>query len=208
MHTYATDSPKRTKTIAGLGIMSAGLVIGFSSLFRGLPVEVLIPSPFALFGVLYWLMDNHAWRWPLVQRLGIVKVPDLSGDWTGTLRSSFDDHATAHPVRINIKQTWSRLCVRFRANDSGGSGSHSIAATLLTEGPQGVTLVYVYKNEPDAEAIYLMHPHDGTASLSLRDDGALAGSYYSGRGRGNHGSITLSRVAKPANPRLHADEGL
>ena len=35
--------------------------------------------------------------------------------------------------------------------------------------------------------------HEGTAELTLGGDGTLTGVYYTGRGRGTYGTLTLTR---------------
>ena len=196
MHAYATDTEDRKKVTAGLAVLSVAVAAGLGGLVEELPLAVTAPSPFLVFGGLYALVNRFAWRWRLVQRVGLVRTPDLSGKWEGTLHSSYDYHGTPHPVRVSIEQTWSRICVRF---STASSRSHSVAATVLREGPLGVTIIYVYKNEPLADAIDPMHPHSGTACLSLTDEGELVGDYYSGRGRKNHGHLALTRNAPSAS---------
>lgn len=195
MHAYATDSIGERKVLASIGILSILVVLWLGVVVDDLPIAALIPSPLALFGIFYILVDRVVWKWSFLNRIGIFRIPDVSGVWVGTLTSSHDSHTISHPIRVSISQTWSRICIRLSTE---ASSSHSIAAMLLTEGPEGVTLLYVYKNEPRSTAIAFMHPHSGTASLSLDSSRTLSGDYYSGRGRANHGRITISPEIKNA----------
>jgi hypothetical protein len=120
---------------------------------------------------------------------GIVKVPDISGEWSGYVTSSFDDLAQQHPVSVRIQQNWTHLLVQLTANQSE---SESIVASMAVE--EGVVLTYQYRNTPKPGAKDTMHAHVGTGVLKLSADRSeLSGQYYSGRDRANQGLIVLTR---------------
>ena len=152
------------------------------------------PSTMGFYGVLFGLFDNWLWRLPHLRLLGLIKVPDLTGRWTGYVTSSFDQHAERREVAVEISQTWTRLAIRLRSKESR---SNSIVASVLTEShAEGCQVVYKFRNEPIVGAEKEMEAHQGTATLYVERDGAaLEGDYYSGRGRANEGRIHLSRAA-------------
>ena len=122
--------------------------------------------------------------------LGVVKVPDLEGEWHGHVTSSFDAAADQHPVTVRIRQNWTHMAIHLVAD---GSRSRSVVASIYV-GTDETTLSYQYQNEPNVWATPTMHAHNGTASLRLAEnESVLDGEYYSGRDRRNHGSIILRR---------------
>ncbi len=148
-----------------------------------------VPSFGGFYAALYWLFDNHVWRWRLWMNLGLLKVPDLNGKWAGYVESSYGNGST-HEVAISIIQKWSKLSIRFETEQSR---SHSISGTLTVVDLPNPELSYLYVNQPKALAPSSMEMHKGTASLELKG-GVLEGEYYTGRGRMTSGSITLTRV--------------
>jgi hypothetical protein len=71
-----------------------------------------------------------------------------------------------------------------------------MASLNVLPGPsQG--LVYEYTNDPSAKSVDTMHAHRGLAFLKLSIDGKiLEGDYYTGRDRGNHGSMYLRLLCR------------
>ena len=148
-----------------------------------------VPSFGGFYAVLYWLFDNHVWRWRLWRATGLLKVPDLNGNWAGNVESSYGN-GSIHEVTISIIQRWSKLLVRF---ETGHSQSHSISSTLKVADVANPELSYLYINQPKASAPGTMSIHRGTATLELKGD-VLEGDYYTGRGRMTFGSIRLTRI--------------
>lgn len=194
MHSYATDSVERRNVPLLLGIVAIVLTWGISQLVgrstEPMPWWLSAPSVMGLYGGIYVLFNKYLWSWSLLGRLRLIKVPDLSGEWTGYVTSSFDEHAEQHDVSVTIKQTWRGISVFLRAEHSE---SHSVIAALYTEAPGGPVLTYQYQNTPGPNAVSTMEIHYGTAEIALTAGGKLEGSYYSGRGRKNVGALVLKR---------------
>ena len=148
-----------------------------------------VPSFGGIYAVLYWLFDNHVWRWRLWRSTGLLKVPDLNGNWTGNVESSYGTGST-HEITVSITQRWSKLLVRL---ETGQSRSHSISGALRVADVDHPELSYLYINQPKALAPGTMNIHRGTAILELKG-GVLEGDYYTGRGRGTFGSIRLTKT--------------
>ncbi|WP_432457577.1 hypothetical protein [Cellulomonas iranensis] len=149
------------------------------------------PTVAGAFGACYWLMEAHAWRWPIVRKLGLVDTPDIEGVYIGKLVSSYN--STDLPIRVCIDQTWTRIAVRFEVVEPESSVSHSITAGLSLAGHTHARLTYTYRNQTrPGVAEGDMKDHDGTAELlfDLSRDSAR-GRYYNLRGR--QGSLTLTR---------------
>lgn len=177
--------------LAGLAIAAAlALFSLLDALSIRLPWWIGPPSTMAFYGMFYGLFEKKLWRVDVLHTLGLVKIPILDGAWKGTITTSFDEHAATHDVEVEISQTWTRIGVKLRGRDSK---SHTLAATLLVDSPEGVRFSYEYRNEPLSHAVGSMQIHNGTARLTLTNTGRLEGEYYSGRGRQNFASIRLER---------------
>lgn len=154
---------------------------------------VSVPSSGAVFLLLTVVTDRHAWRWRVLRALHIIEVPDLSGTWTGTVRSSYDggsDTPLEHDVQVTIRQSWLRMVITLRTSSSR---SRSYMAALLPDDATAAELTYTYLNEPDSNTPMEIETHKGTAELHL-SDGQLRGRYFTGRGRRQIGDIDLTRA--------------
>jgi hypothetical protein len=192
MHPYATNSEERSKIplfIAGIAICLAWLISSVSRNFD-IPFWLEVPGTATLYGSLFALFRSYWWRTGLFHVFGVVKVPDLEGEWHGHVTSSFDELAEQHPVTVHIRQNWTHMSVKLVA---GSSGSRSVVASIYVADNETV-LSYQYENVPNVKAKVTMHAHSGTATLNLTEEGSkLRGDYYSGRDRGNHGELVLTR---------------
>ena len=67
---------------------------------------------------------------------------------------------------------------------------------MLVDNPSNIRIIYTYRNTPKSDAEETMQMHIGTTSLLLSNNGnKLEGQYYSGRGRLNTGTISLTKVS-------------
>ena len=151
---------------------------------------VSVPSFAGFYSVLHWLFDNHVWRWRLWWNLGLLRVPDLNGEWVGIVNSSYGANGSTHPVSISIIQKWSKILVRFETEQSR---SYSVSGTLKVNDIINPELSYLYMNQPKSFAPKSMEIHKGTSTLELKDN-VLEGEYYTGRGRRNFGSVRLTKA--------------
>jgi hypothetical protein len=199
MHEYSSDARDRTKVPFILAAVAVVLAYPVFLAKRRYGIDppwwlwLEPPSLAAIYVGLHALFDQLVWR---VNLLGWrpSRIRDLRGTWVGTLTSSHD-RAKEVPVVLWISQTWTRLRIRVETDQSG---SHSVAAAVLTDDAVEPGLIYQYVNDPKPlVAKSTMHPHRGTANLRFGpDDAILEGDYYTGRGRENHGVMTLRRVAR------------
>ena len=193
MHSYELEG--RGRVVLALAAISVVLVwaldVGLDATGYEPRWWLSVPSFGGFYAVLYWLFDNHVWRWRLWRNAGLLKVPDLNGKWEGQVESSYGN-GSIHEVVISIAQRWSKLLVSFETEQSR---SYSIAATLKVVDLANPELSYLYVNQPKASAPGSMEMHQGTSSLELKGS-VLEGEYYTGRGRMTYGSITLTRINK------------
>jgi hypothetical protein len=194
MHGYSTDSGERKIVPLVLAFAAIALAWLFSTILTvmhlSLPWWVESPSTLGFYGTLYALFDRKLWRNRFVRKLGLVRVPNLTGRWRGYLLSSFDGHQKRRNLMINIWQTWTQISV-FLATET--SISCSCAAVIQVDDPDGLSLTYQYQNQPLANAMRTMHMHYGTAVLRLSNEDNLSGDYYAGRDRRTFGRICCWR---------------
>lgn len=191
MHSYATDSEERTRItlyLAGLSVVLAWLLsFGLKKASIEMPWWIDAPSVAGFYGLVYKAFDAWLWRLRVLQKTGLVCIPNLNGNWTGELVSSHDGHQKRTSAALVIKQTWTKMLVRLTTEESK---SHSLIAGIIVEAVDVPMLSYEYLNEPKANSHYTMQTHRGAASLELKSvDGVdiLEGDYYSGRGRQTFG---------------------
>src|SRR5260370_5556189 len=202
MHGYRTVSCERT--IVALFLASVAISLAWLSpkilavMHLSLPRWLDAPSTLGFYGAFYALFDRNLWRNRLVRKLGLVRVPNLTGRWRGYLISSFDGHVKRHDLMINIFQSWTQIAV-FLTTET--STSRSCAAVLQVDDPDGLTLTYQYQNQPLANAMRTMHLHYGTAMLRMSEHHTLTGDYYAGRDRRTFGRICCRKEHSPGSHR-------
>ena len=192
MHPYATNSEERRNVLLGIALVSVGLAYVFHWLMLHMNIQapwwVGSPSVLGIAGVLYKAFDKWLWRW--FRKLGIVKVPDIQGQWEVDGYTSFEK-TESFKAEVTIRQTWTHISVCLETEQST---SWSLAASLLLNQSEAF-LIYQYHDYPKPNAVETMHTHIGTALLRLKNKNAecMEGEYYSGRYRQNYGGLTLRR---------------
>ncbi|MDD3753537.1 MAG: hypothetical protein PHQ17_03120 [Methanobacterium sp.] len=207
MHPYSTDSSERKWIplfiLLGSVPFAMGLKIFWESLhFNGVLGDFYyITSFFIDFSIIffyelfYYLFDNTLWKY--CHFIPSMKVPNLNGNWKGTLKSSYNDQGTEDRVQINatmqISQTWQKIEIRLKTDNSK---SKTVTAGFFTNNPNAIELSYQYQNEPNANAeINTMHIHKGTGWITLAPDTkSFEGEYYNGRDSKNHGCLKFNKV--------------
>src|SRR6185312_8952356 len=143
-----------------------------------------------VFGVLYWVFNRYAWRWPLMSLA--VKVPNLSGAWQCSGKTYNAEGAVEYEWSgtVTIYQRWDKIRVKLKTDKSG---SDSIAAALVCDDDDGYRLLYNYRNQPRIDAVELKG-HLGFCDLIFAKDLKSAdGEYFNGRGRNTFGTMHLTR---------------
>lgn len=194
MHPYSTDSNERERVLLGLAALAIVMALSLFLLLRAFHLTVPwwldAPSTMGFYGILFEWFDRKLWRWRPIRWTRLLKVPILSGQWSGHVVSSFDDHKKPHKVTVQINQTWTQITILL---SSQASDSYTLTASIQTHAPEGVVLSYQYENHPKPNALKTMEIHIGAARLVFADGRVLEGYYYSGRGRLEYGSIHLER---------------
>lgn len=144
----------------------------------------------AVFGILYWVLNKWAWKWP---GIGLaLKVPDISGTWDCVGRSLESDGSTKYDWlgEVTIVQSWDKLRIRLVTKTSG---SNSISAALAHDSVDGFVLLYHYRNDPKPGVVGLV-AHTGCSVMVIAKDLKSAhGEYFNGRGRMTFGTISWKK---------------
>ncbi len=113
------------------------------------------------------------------------------------IKSVGNEHSQDIDADIDISQSWSRMAICMTGLTSD---SRSVIASLRVTTMPTPELVYVFLNEPRADAPARAQMFYGTTTLSLSNGGqTLTGHYYTGRGRSTYGTM-LARRAVPHAP--------
>jgi len=193
MHTYSIDTNERKNILLVLAIVSIVFSWGFYRVLGyyqiALPWWVESPSVLFFYGILFEIFDR--WLWRYLKKVNIIKTPNLIGEWSGNLKSSFDNHSSEIKATLKIFQTWTRIKILMITDQSS---SHSESASIVVDTPEGKYLSYQYINDPKSTAVETMGIHRGTVRLVFDEKkNTLEGEYYSGRGRQNFGSLYFVR---------------
>jgi len=197
---YATDSPERARVAFYIAAIAVAIGLGIHAVLDGrqifVPWYVDIPSPVVIYGVLWAAFDKILWRWSVLRALGIVLVPNLSGEYSGIIISSHDRDEEQHECTFYVNQSWTSILIRGEFDKSRSLSQIAGISVLDVDRPR---LTYEYINEPKEGAASTMHVHPGTVWFDIKtgaDGIRLDGEYYTGRDRRTSGTISIQRVRK------------
>ena len=192
---HSRSSIGRYLTLVAALLASAFVTIGamWSQLANhfGLPPWADYLAPPVSGGVIYVALHYcfNRWGWSYVFR--VIGLPNIGGKWQCSGVTLADDGAIEHQwtADVSIAQTWEKIRVNLRTPQSS---SKSVSAALVPDGDRWM-LMYSYRNEPRiGEQI---NPHLGYCELSFATDFSSAeGDYFTARGRGTRGRMTLQKV--------------
>ena len=196
MHPYSIDSGERKKIYGTLGIISVLVSWG---IVHYLPLDAIVPwfisaptAPFAVYLLLYEYFNRWGWKKNLLRTLTQTKVPNIEGEWSGHITSSYDAHESKNEITLKIKQNWTRIEIKMETEEST---SYSQIASILTDVSQDTFLNYYYQNKPEPDASPDMGKHEGTAMLTYKNGNKLKleGYYFTGRDRETYGKVYLEK---------------
>lgn len=191
MHPYSINSNERSI----IQLLLAGTSIFLTWILKtnyNFPWWFEDPSIIGIYGVLYLIFDRYLWKVDVLRSMGLVQTPNINGEWTGHLKSSFDNFEKKAEATISIDQHWTSIEISFNTPTSKGK---SVVAAIEMSGHDEAELTYTYLNEPFASTQSQMNIHKGTSSLSFSKKLMQAdGDYYSGRGRRQYGEIHFKRI--------------
>lgn len=200
MHEYTISYHDRKFAYYFIAMLSgvAGIVVAFilKAISDVSGVVIAAPSGIVLYGLLFVLFDKFVWKWPWLYNLGVVKIPDLSGNWNAEISPS----ATGSKINaaVKIHQTYSKISIHLETDKSD---SLSQMAVIDMASPNMFTLRYEYSAEFKRNENSEIFRHYGVTSVKLKSDDHKflenhSANYYTEQGRDSHGEIKLSRIVK------------
>lgn len=191
MHQYSVDYDRKLIYFV-LVISSVFLTSCINYLFNITNLLISVAG-FTIFGLLFLLFDKFLWKWSFLYKVGLIKTPNLNGIWEGTFSSSYHDFNQQMPARIEIKQTWTHICIFGKFNQSK---SYSNSANLEINTGARIVLRYVYLNKNRLDKSEgTMGNHSGIATLEFQlKDGLSEGKYYNEPPQNvNYGELQLKK---------------
>lgn len=136
------------------------------------------------------LFISFGWKWKIFKGW-LVEIPNLSGKWSGTMCSNYENSPLEIPTEVEIKQTFFHTIVKLK---TGESKSNNIVASFNIDKDRGISqLIYTYYNIPNATVQDRSEIHCGTTILDISEDETkLNGIYWTGRK--TMGDIKLTKV--------------
>ena len=198
MHGYGVDSNERQSIPFFVAFVAMGASYLLRTLFHHWNLDIgdtaHLPSTFAIYGLLHLGYDNYGWRW--TRRVGLTRIPDLTGPWKGQLVSSHSGLNRIHEVTVRIHQTWSMIRITL---EGARSQSRSEMASIVAVSPSEFELRWEYRAEAKQPDEGREFNHRGLTRLrvQLKDRKILpdvTGDYYTQHGRDTNGTIVLRRV--------------
>jgi hypothetical protein len=194
MHDYSIDSNERLLIPFYLAILSILVMGGVQTLLNciqfSLPWWVDGISVFGFYGLFLLIFDRFVWKWKFLRTLNIIKTPNLSGKYEGTLLSSYSDFKTPIPLNVEVLQTWTKINIIWR---TATSSSKSLVASIIVQNEPPV-LTYQFLNQPFQTTPETMHEHRGTTTAEIGKDETLEGGCYSNRDRKTSGQFSLKKI--------------
>lgn len=193
-------------------VVTGGVLLIYSFADWAKTIEILI-KVFGANAVTYGVWEmfrQYMWRWPIFRALGLVDVPDLSGEWRGTL--NWVGRLSNIPSEYTIRQTYNSIQVFHRGVMSV---SHAMSANFLVSGPEKDFPEYIllvsYQNvrnkelslaELEAKGLKPHISHRGTIALQYasQPEETLQGAIWTevqsvspGEVHETHGYVSLVR---------------
>jgi len=102
MHEYTLSNHDRKRIYYSVAFLSSLAGGGFAFLLAKLNASMGIgfaaPSGFAVFGLFFIWFDTYLWKWPALYDFGLIKIPNLNGQWDAEITSSVSDEPISATV--------------------------------------------------------------------------------------------------------------
>ncbi len=200
MHECSLTFHNRKNTYFILGFVAillyTKILLIFGKMSVGTTIVIAPPSALMIFGLLFFVFDQHVWKWHYFYKFGVITIPDISGVWKGKLNSSKDDKE--QEVKLLVTQTYSKIIFIF---DSHISSSQSKMAMIEKIGRNQIKLRWEYFAEPKTGIGKNNFRHYGVSMATIDGDGKkgdfktkMKATYYTESERDSSGNINLTFI--------------
>ncbi len=193
-HPYGVEHKQRARVYFGLAIISILVTVPLSKGIDLLNISGIIkwfelPSVLGFYWILVKIFDVYIWRLKIIQRLKIVQIPDLNGEWIGELKSSHNE--TKKHGKLIIKQTWQQISINLHTDTSR---SRSLMADIREDEYCDTVLSFEYHSETLQDAEQTMNDHNGFNVFTINKElNVLEGEYFTCRKRQTCGTMKFHR---------------
>ena len=186
MHKYSCDNDRRDYVSAVTMLIciivsylisdTIAAYVANNDFFVKILIFIVIAGPFTLWT---YLADGLS-----VLFLKVSGIRNCTGEYTGTLKSSYDSFERKYDVTVKIVHKFRNIEIRL---DTSTSTSHSVTASLHQDGNR-TKITYTYENEGSLEMDF--NRHIGTGIITIEGQ-TIKGIYYTHPDRGTSGTFEL-----------------
>lgn len=206
MHEYVVSYHDRKKIYYIAAVVSGllcGALIFLASKLNGLTgLAIAAPSGAAVFVLVFLIFDLWLWKASFLYDWGLVKIPNIEGDWLAKIVEDPGAQAESkrEPItaKLKIHQSYTRLVIRLNTEKSE---SVSQMASLVMVSPDCFKLRYEYLAAYRANEHAVPSTHYGVTELTLESSSSTFNAeyrarYYTEIARDSRGNISISRAPK------------
>ena len=157
-------------------------------------------APTFLVAFLFWIYDKWLWKLPMLDFL--VRIPDLNGEYEGTVEYHWGGENRNKNCNLHIQQTASFIKVKcfFQKEGENETFSESEKAFLDTDEMGNCSLYLYYRNRGSGKDGDTLDQHDGMTIFEVTKKGEaikLEGYYFTNRNPQTKGCIKVSKIISP-----------
>ena len=175
----------------------------FNTLLGFLDISLAALTSMGVYKILWYLYDEHFWKFKKFGCKLINKMPDLSGEWRGTCSSSYKQkkgEETQLQMKMIINQSYSKIkavCSFYKDDlDENTSTSRSVLIGVFEEGNDAVLRFSFQNNSNEVSTKSKLYLGYNEFSVNLKEM-TMEGQYFNGRDSGqNHGVMKLKKMTE------------
>lgn len=136
--------------------------------------------------ILIIIFEKYLWKLKFLRWI-IVPFPDLTGEWVGTITSTWTDHSSGDLLpdfecKLKIDHQFNDISIELITKQSQ---SFSFSEEIIyNKKNRSISISYLYSNQPDFSVEEKSRRHTGTMLLYLIEESTkmvLKGNYYTDR---------------------------
>ena len=150
-----------------------------------------IGSPLGIYYGLINLFEYRIWDSKISRLMCLVDYPNLTGKWTGILKSNYDIRKEYH-IRLDVKQTWRSIKLHMIMDDS--SSINKFGYLELDRDHYVLSYEFINSPEPYKKLANEWGEFNGYTTIDVSNDFlTMKGTYYSDYKRKSYGSFELKK---------------
>jgi len=157
-----------------------------------------LPTAITIYSVTLIIFVKWLWKYQIF-RGWLVLIPDLSGEWTGKLKTTYNSPETGNnkePKKIDAVIKQDLFSISFTLKTREMNSNSYVAAFDIDKKQNRNNVCYTYASRPQPHHREISPIHDGTALLDIvgSPPSKLEGEYWTTRK--TTGTIELKRLDK------------